>query len=155
MIKRFCLFLHQLRQLLKSNICVKILCHFSFSTADMSLPPPTNALVTTSTNVQTQAQADSVPSAATLVSAAKLAIQKDMPIQLDYFVDSADGKAFLGEDATSGDKMLVKNSEEFTSHIQKIYKAGEDFIIMTENSIYLVSGKIQKRKIQASNLRVE
>ena len=121
----------------------------------MSLPPPTNALVTTSTNVQTQAQADSVPSAATLVSAAKLAIQKDMPIQLDYFVDSADGKAFLGEDATSGDKMLVKNSEEFTSHIQKIYKAGEDFIIMTENSIYLVSGKIQKRKIQASNLRGE
>jgi len=123
----------------------------------MSLPPPTNALVTTNTQGQAQAQAvtESVPSAATLVSAAKLAIQKDMPIQLDYFVDSADGKAFLGEDATSGDKMLVKNSEEFTSHIQKIYKAGDDFIIMTENSIYLVSGKIQKRKIQASNLRGE
>jgi len=121
----------------------------------MSLPPPTNALVTTNTQGQAQVVTESVPSAATLVSAAKLAIQKDMPIQLDYFVDSADGKAFLGEDATSGDKMLVKNSEEFTSHIQKIYKAGDDFIIMTENSIYLVSGKIQKRKIQASNLRGE
>ena len=96
---------------------------------------------------------DKVPSAATLLSAAKLAIQKDMPIQLDYFVDSTEGKAFLGEDAQTGDKMLVKNSEEFTSHIQKIYKAGDDFIIMTENSIYLVSGKIQKRKIQASNLK--
>jgi hypothetical protein len=99
--------------------------------------------------------AEKVPSAATLVSAAKLAIQKDMPIQLDYFVDSAEGKAFLGEDAQTGEKMLVKNSEEYTSHIQKIYKAGDDFIVMTENSIYLVSGKVQKRKIQASNLKNE
>ena len=97
--------------------------------------------------------AEKVPSAATLVSAAKLAIQKDMPIQLDYFVESAEGKAFLGEDAQTNEKMLVKNSEEYTSHIQKIYKAGDDFIVMTENSIYLVSGKIQKRKIQASSLR--
>jgi hypothetical protein len=98
---------------------------------------------------------EKVPSAATLVSAAKLAIQKDMPIQLDYFVDSAEGKAFLGEDAQTSEKMLVKNSEEYTSHIQKIYKAGDDFIVMTENSIYLVSGKVQKRKIQASNLKNE
>jgi hypothetical protein len=97
--------------------------------------------------------AERVPSATTLLNAAKLAIQRDMPIQLDYFVDSADGKAFLGEDAQTNEKMLVKNSEEYTSHIQKIYKAGEDFIIMTENSIYLVSGKVQKRKIQASTLK--
>jgi len=128
----------------------------------MSAPvAPVNTLVPATpsssgqANPTTTASTEPVPSAATLVSAAKLAIQKDMPIQLDYFVDSAEGKAFLGEDATTGDKMLVKNAEEFTSHIQKIYKAGDDFIIMTENSIYLVSGKIQKRKIQASNLRSE
>jgi hypothetical protein len=123
----------------------------------MSAPAaPTNtvsALVPASSTAS--APVDVVPSAATLVSAAKLAIQKDMPIQLDYFVDSASGKAFLGEDATTSEKMLVKNSEEYTSHIQKIYKAGEDFIILTENSIYLVSSKVQKRKIQASSLRNE
>ena len=96
---------------------------------------------------------EKIPSTTTLVSAAKLSIQKDMSIQLDYFVDSADGKAFLGEDAQTGEKMLVKNSEEYTSLIQKIYKSGDDFIIMTENSIYIVSGKIQKRKIQASTLK--
>jgi hypothetical protein len=115
----------------------------------MSAPAPAPAANSTIT------LAEKVPSAATLVSAAKLAIQKDMPIQLDYFVDSAEGKAFLGEDAQTGEKMLVKNSEEYTSHIQKIYKAGDDFIVMTENSIYLVSGKVQKRKIQASNLKNE
>lgn len=127
----------------------------------MSAPAPTNTVVNTqvaqtvggATSAQQQVANDKVPSVGTLVSAAKLAIQKDMPIQLDYFVDSAEGKAFLGEDATTGEKMLVKNSEEYTSHIQKIYKAGDDFIIMTENSIYLASSKIQKRKIQASVLR--
>ena len=113
--------------------------------------PPTNSVVPTAnaTNI------DVLPSAATLLSAAKLAIQKDMPIQLDYFVDSADGKAFLGQDPSTDEKMLVKSAEEYTSHIQKIYKAGDDFIVMTENSIYLVSGKIQKRKIQTGSLRQE
>lgn len=121
----------------------------------MSTPAvPMNTGVTTSVATSaTSVAGDKVPSPATLVSAAKLAIQKDMPIQLDYFVESAEGKAFLGEDAQTNEKMLVKNSEEYTSHIQKIYKAGEDFIVMTENSIYLVSGKVQKRKIQASSLR--
>ena len=98
---------------------------------------------------------EKLPSAATLLSAAKLAIQKDMAIQLDYFVDSADGKAFLGQDPTTEEKMLVKSAEEYTSHIQKIYKAGEDFIVMTENSIYIVSGGIKKREIKASGLRGE
>ena len=122
-----------------------------------SAAPPSNVPVNTTlaapTATATATAAERVPSATTLLNAAKLAIQRDMPIQLDYFVDSADGKAFLGEDAQTNEKMLVKNSEEYTSHIQKIYKAGEDFIIMTENSIYLVSGKVQKRKIQASTLK--
>ena len=120
----------------------------------MSTPaPPSNSLVPTNTSAA--ATVEHVPSATTLLSAAKLAIQRDMPIQLDYFVDSAEGRAFLGEDATTSEKIGVKNSEEYTSHIQKIYKAGEDFIILTENSIYLVSSKVQKRKIAASNLRNE
>ena len=119
----------------------------------MSAPVPASA--PPSAPITLAPPVDKVPSATTLVSAAKLAIQKDMSIQLDYFVDSAEGKAFLGEDAQTSEKMLVKNSEEYTSLIQKIYKAGDDFIIMTENSIYIVSGKIQKRKIQASALKGE
>jgi len=121
----------------------------------MSSAPPTNTVVANPPTTPAAAAASNnpVPAAATLMNAAKLAIQKDMAIQLDYFVESAGGTAFLGEDAQTGEKMLVKNAEEYTSHIQKIYKAGEDFIIMTENSIYIVSGKIQKRKIQASSLK--
>jgi hypothetical protein len=119
----------------------------------MSTPAPPATSASSAQTTAPPANVDPLPSTATLVSAAKLAIQKDMAIQLDYFVDSFNGKAFLGEDASTNEKMLVKNSEEYTSHIQKIYKAGDDFIIMTENSIYVVSSKVQKRKIQASVLR--
>jgi len=119
----------------------------------MSAPVPTPNANTSLVATPAVSTGEKIPSAATLLNAAKLAIQRDMPIQLDYFVDSASEKAFLGEDAQTGEKMLVKNADEYTSHIQKIYKAGDDFIIMTENSIYLVSGKIQKRKIQASTLK--
>jgi hypothetical protein len=119
----------------------------------MSAPVPTPNANTSLVAAPALGTGEKIPSAATLLNAAKLAIQRDMPIQLDYFVDSASEKAFLGEDAQTGEKMLVKNADEYTSHIQKIYKAGDDFIIMTENSIYLVSGKIQKRKIQASTLK--
>ena len=116
-----------------------------------SAAPPSNVRV--NSTVAAAAAAERVPSATTLLNAAKLAIEQDKPILLDYYIDTAHGKAFLGEDAQTNEKMLVKNSEEYTSHIQKIYKAGDDFIIMTENSIYLVSGKVQKRKIQASTLK--
>jgi hypothetical protein len=94
-----------------------------------------------------------MPSAQVLVHAAKLAMEQDKPIQLDYYADTATNKAFLGEDQETKEKMLIKSNEEFTSLVQKVYKVQEDYIIMTENSIYLVSGKIQKRRIQAPALR--
>ena len=78
---------------------------------------------------------------------------QDKPIQLDYYADTVSGSAFMGEDAESKEKMLVKSGDEFTSLIQKVYKVGDDYIIMTENSIYIVSGKIQNRRIQANSLR--
>jgi hypothetical protein len=72
---------------------------------------------------------------------------------LDYFMDTYMNKAFMGEDQETKEKMLVKSSDEFTSLIQKVYKVQEDFIVMTENSIYVVSGKIQKRGIKAAAMR--
>ena len=85
-------------------------------------------------------------SPATLVQAAKLAMAQDNPIRLDYYADSCNGKAFMGEDGETKEKMLVKSSEEFTSIILKTYKVAEDYIVLTENSIYVVNGKLQKRR---------
>lgn len=94
-----------------------------------------------------------IPSAAILQQAAKLAIEQDRAILLDYYEQTAQGTAFLGEDPETKERILVKSKEEFTSLIKKLYKVGDDFIILTENSIYLVSGKIQKRKVNLASLQ--
>lgn len=121
----------------------------------MSAPSSSNsgaAAAVTATPVQTQ---EVLPSPAALVHAAKLAIQQDKPIQLDYYVDTATGKAFLGEDKETKDKLLVKSAVEYTSHVEKVFKVGDDFLVATANSIYIVSGKIQKRLIESSSLHSE
>jgi len=100
-------------------------------------PPPATAVATTTGGAQ-----EPLPNPTCLVQAAKLAIQHDKPIQLDYYVATHTGSAFLGEDAKTKERVLVKSKEEFTSLIQKLYKVGDDYIIMTENSIYVVSGKL-------------
>lgn len=109
----------------------------------MAAPAPQNAVPSLETPL---------PSATVLVQAAKLAQQLDRPIQLDYYADSCVKKAVIGEDQDSKDKLLIKSNEEYTSIIQKIYKVAEDYLILTENSIYIVSGKVEKRKIQTSQL---
>jgi hypothetical protein len=101
----------------------------------------------------TAASTEALPNVTTLVHAARLAIKEDKPVLFDYFMDTYNGKAFMGEDTDTKEKMLVKSSDEFTSLIQKVYKVQDDFIVMTENSIYIVSGKIQKRRIQAAQMR--
>jgi hypothetical protein len=93
-----------------------------------------------------------LPSAQVLVQAAKLAQQLDKPIQLDYYADSIIKKAVIGEDQETKEKIIIKNNEEYTSLIKKIYKVVDDYIVMTENSIYIISAKIEKRKIQTSQL---
>ena len=94
-----------------------------------------------------------LPNPTVLLQAAKLAMAQDKPIQLDYYADTVTGKAFMGEDSDTKEKMLVKSAEEFTSLIQKVYKVGDDYIILTENSLYIASGKIQKRRIQPNSLK--
>jgi hypothetical protein len=87
-----------------------------------------------------------MPSDATLKHAVKLAIVDDKPIMLDYWAPSLDKKALVGA-RDNGEKLLVKSEDEYTSSIQKFYKAGTEFIIITENSIYIVDAGIPTRKI--------
>ena len=87
-----------------------------------------------------------LPGDVTLQHASKLAIVDDKPIMLDYWTASMDKKALIGVRET-GEKLLVKSEEEYTSPISKFYKTGTDYIIITENSIYVVSADIPTRKI--------
>ena len=122
----------------------------------MSAPASTASTASSassSTAATATAAATVLPGTQTLLQAAKIAIEQDRAILLDYYQETGNGTAFLGEDPETKERILVKSKEEFTSLIKKLYKVGDDFIILTENSIYLVSGKIQKRKVNLASLQ--
>ena len=87
-----------------------------------------------------------LPSDVTMKHAAKLGIVDDKPILLDYWTASLDKKALIGA-KDNNEKLLVKSEDEYTSTIQKFYKSGTEYIVITENSIYIVSNEIPTRKI--------
>lgn len=90
------------------------------------------------------------PDNATLIHAVKLAIVEDKPILLDYWTDSLDKKVLIGvREGPDSEKLLVKSSEEYTSPISKIYGSGKEFIIVTENSIYIVDKAIPTKRISS------
>ena len=87
-----------------------------------------------------------LPSDVTLKHADKLSIVEDKPIMLDYWTASLDKKALIGA-KDNGEKLLVKSEDEYTSTIAKFYKSSTEYIVITENSIYIVSNEIPTRKI--------
>ena len=88
----------------------------------------------------------SSPSSTSLQHACKLPIVDDKPIMLDYWTASLDNKVLIGV-RENGEKLLVKSEDEYTSPICKIYKVDESYIILTENSLYVVSSCISTKRI--------
>lgn len=86
------------------------------------------------------------PSNQCLQHVVKLAVVDDKPIMLDYWTDSQDQKVLIGV-RENGEKLLVKSEDEYTSPIEKIYKVESEYIIVTENSLYIVSSSIQTKRI--------
>lgn len=97
--------------------------------------------------VSEESQGTRLPSDLSLKHASKIAIVQDKPIMYDYWVDSIANKCFIGV-KTNEEKLLVKNEDEYTSPIAKIYKVESEYLIMTENSIYIVDSTISTRRIQ-------
>jgi hypothetical protein len=87
-----------------------------------------------------------IPSAKTLEAAVRLSITDDRPIIMDYWTASLNKQALIGV-RENGDKQLLKSAEEYTSLIVKLYKSENEYIVMTENSIYLVSSSISSRTV--------
>ena len=91
----------------------------------------------------------SMPHQTTILNACKIAISEDRPIMLDYWADSLNKEVLIGVKKEIEEKLLVKNAEEYTSPITKIYKVAGCYIICTENSIYLVSADIPTKHISS------
>jgi hypothetical protein len=88
-----------------------------------------------------------LPSETTYKHASKIAITEDRPIMMDYWTASCDKSAFIGVRASNKEKLLVKSAEEYTSPIAKILQVQNEYIILTENSIYLVSKDLPQKRI--------
>tara|TARA_Y100000589_G_C26696849_1_gene444084 strand:- start:44 stop:349 length:306 start_codon:yes stop_codon:yes gene_type:complete len=88
----------------------------------------------------------SLPHNTTLKHVTKLAIVEDKPILLDYWTASLDKEVIIGV-RENDEKLLVKSEDEYTSPISKIYQVEGDYIIVTENSIYIVSSAISTKRI--------
>ena len=107
-----------------------------------------SAPASNSTEVATTPSGYRLPENNTLQHAAKLAIVEDKPIMLDYWTNSLDKLVLIGV-KDNQEKLLVKSEEEYTSPISKIYKVGKEYIIITENSIYLVDVDIPTKRISS------
>lgn len=88
-----------------------------------------------------------LPSETTYKHASKIAITEDRPIMMDYWTASCDKTAFIGVRASNKEKLLVKSADEYTSPIAKILQVQNEYIILTENSIYLVSKDLPQKRI--------
>ena len=87
-----------------------------------------------------------LPSNICLQHSCKLAIVQDKPVMMDYWTASLDKSIIIGV-RESGEKLLVKSEDEYTSPIANIYKVETEYIIVTENSIYLISNETPSKKI--------
>ena len=120
----------------------------------MSTQPPARGGAAAPSNANNQNQTTSgtkdasyrLPSNVCVNHAMKLAIVEDKPIMMDYWTASLDKSVIIGV-SENKDKLLVKSEEEYTSTIAKIYKVETEYIIMTANSIYIVSNDIPTKRI--------
>ena len=115
-------------------------------TLQQQQPHQTGGRVNTNSAVATCPPQIRLPESKTMEHASKLSIVEDKPIMMDYWTNSIEKTALIGV-KQDNEKVLVKSAEEYTSPIAKIYKVGREYIVVTENSIYIVDGEIPTKKI--------
>ena len=81
----------------------------------------------------------SIPCPQTLEQASKLSIKLQKAIDFYFYVDSLKGNVCIA--SNDDDKIIYKNNEEHTSPIQNTYKVNDEFLVVTENTIYVISAK--------------
>ena len=97
----------------------------------------------------TTAATTNTPTAKTMTFCFTLSLEDEKPIMTDYWTASLEKAAFVGVRGEGADKIQlpVKSEDEYTSPIKKIRNSDDNYIVETENSIYIVSAVIEVKKI--------
>ena len=82
-----------------------------------------------------------MPGQTTLNNAAKLSIKLGRPLDFYFYIDSCRNNASIR--TADGEKIIYKNNEEHTSPIKNTYKVGNEYLVVTENTIYVISAGTQ------------
>jgi len=80
-----------------------------------------------------------LPSDKTLQQATKLALKTKKPMCLYFYIDSLKGKISIVNDGE--DRIIFKSEDEHTSPIINTYKSDHSYIVVTENTIYIISAE--------------
>jgi hypothetical protein len=78
-----------------------------------------------------------LPNDKVLQQATKLSLKTKKPICFYFYIDSLKGKISIVSDGE--DRIIFKNEDEHTSPILNTYKSENCYIIVTENTIYILS----------------
>lgn len=82
-----------------------------------------------------------LPDDHTMQQAVKLSLKLTKPIDFYFYIESLKGKVSI--ESREGEKIIFKNDDEHTSPILNTYKSNSSYIIVTENTIYILSDKTQ------------
>ena len=78
------------------------------------------------------------PSSKTIKKACQLSKSLNKPIKLNYYIDSLKGSVCIT--SHKNDKIIYK---EYTKPIKNTFKIDTNYIIVTEDTIYIISTKIK------------
>ena len=79
------------------------------------------------------------PSNDTYDRAFRLSIRDNKPIHSYFYIPSLKNKVCIKHDGE--DKVIWIDDEEHSSPIVNAYRSGDELIMVTENSIYIISSK--------------
>lgn len=84
------------------------------------------------------------PSTETYDRAFRLSIRDNKPIHSYFYIPSLKGKVCIKYDGE--DKIIFIDDSEYSSPIVNAYKSGNELIMVTENTIYVISAKTPVNK---------
>ena len=85
-----------------------------------------------------------LPCDKTLKQATLLSIKHTKPVCFYFFVDSLKNNVCIASDGD--DRVIFKNEDEHTSPILKTYSSESEYIVITENTIYVISANTKINK---------
>jgi hypothetical protein len=91
----------------------------------------------------------SLPTSDTLSKAFKLSLKLSKPVDTYFYLDSLRDGVCIYNDGE--DMIIYKNDDEHSSTILKTYKSDDQYILVTENTIYILSEHTRIRNVGDDN----